>query len=79
MLHGVGYIGVRRRQPVFDAAMFRGIDLEGELVTLVLVIDAGNDDRAYCSVIGGEAGNEGRKLTSVALGDSLGDWHPTVL
>jgi len=41
-LNGVGYIGVLwNSNSIFKASMFGGIDLKGELVTLVLVGEAG--------------------------------------
>jgi hypothetical protein len=44
ILNSVRHVNVRRGHSILEAPMFRGIYLEGELVTLVLVGNAGNDN-----------------------------------
>ena len=65
---GVGDIGVLYSDPVLEASVLRGIELESELVTLVLVEKTGTDDGGYRPVIGGKPGNE----NAVTLGVSSG-------
>jgi len=54
VLHGVGYIGVRRGHAVLEAEVLDGIHLEGERVTRVLVRETRNGDEAIGVA---EAGN----------------------
>ena len=51
-------VNVLRGHSILEAPMFRGIYLEGELVTLVLVGNAGNDNGGERAVRGGESGTQ---------------------
>jgi len=58
VLDNIRHVNMWRCHPILEASVFWGIYLEGELVTLVLVGKARDDDGSYRAVIEGEARHE---------------------